>query len=213
MDESLAESPDKLNSGRAIVFDFGGVFLKTIDYTPRHRWDDRLHLPRGSVERIVHGSESWRQAQTGSITPDAYWADVGRQLNLTADDMTALAHEFYAGDQLDSELVDYAHHLRERGYRVALLSNDSAALRDKLRAFQMDDLFNPLVISAEIGVMKPNARAFQIVLDRLQYPAARVVFVDDMPANIEGATAVGIHGIHYTTLPALQRALEPLLKA
>jgi HAD superfamily hydrolase (TIGR01509 family) len=95
---------------------------------------------------------------------------------------------------------------------VGLLSNDSSALLDKLRTLEIDDLFDPLVISAVIGVMKPDARAFHVVLDRLKCSAERVIFVDDMPANISGAKAVGIHGIHYTTLPVLQKALEPLLK-
>jgi FMN phosphatase YigB (HAD superfamily) len=48
-------------------------------------------------------------------------------------------------------------------------------------------------------------------LDRLKYPAERVIFVDDMPVNINGAKAVGIHGVHYTTLAVLKRAVEPLL--
>lgn len=58
---------------RSIIFDFGGVLMRTIDYTPRHKWDDRLGLPHGSVEKVVHGSESWRQAQVGQMELQGYW--------------------------------------------------------------------------------------------------------------------------------------------
>ena len=118
---------------RAIIFDFGGVFMKTLDYSPRHRWDDRLHLPHGSVERIVHGSESWRQAQIGTLALSDYWSDVASQLKLRPDETRQLADDFYSGDQLDNSLVDYARQLRAQGHPVALLSNDSPALVQKLQ--------------------------------------------------------------------------------
>ena len=51
---------------RAIIFDFGGVFMKTVDHGPRHSLNARLGLPPGHVERIVHASESWRKAQIGA---------------------------------------------------------------------------------------------------------------------------------------------------
>ncbi len=203
--------PDASSKTRAVVFDFGGVFMKTVDYTVRHQWDDRLSLPHGSVERVVHGSESWRLAQTGLISLDAYWADVATQLKLDAEEIRQLAHDFYSGDELDQELVDYARQLRARGHAVALLSNDSPALLDKLQILQISDLFDPLVISALIGVMKPAAAAYQTVLDKLNCPPEQVIFIDDMPANISGAQVVGIHALHYTTFAALKAALEPLL--
>ena len=81
---------------QAVIFDFGGVFMKTSDYQPRHRWDERLGLPHGSVERVVHGSESWRAAQKGQLSMEAYWQDVAQQLHLTSDDVRQLA-EISAG--------------------------------------------------------------------------------------------------------------------
>lgn len=197
---------------RAVIFDFGGVFMKTTDHEPRYRWDSHLKLTPGSVERVVHGSESWRLAQTGQITVEAYWSDVAQQLNLSSDNTRQLAHDFYSGDQLDSELVVYAQQLRTDGYPVALLSNDSPALREKLQILGIANLFDPLIISAEIGVMKPNPQAYQSVLEKLGMPAEQTIFVDDMPANIAGAATLGIHALQYTTTNALKTALPPLLQ-
>jgi 2-haloacid dehalogenase len=59
--------------------------------------------------------------------------------------------------------------------------------------------------------MKPDARAYQITLERLGRTAGETIFVDDMPANIAAAAALGIHAVHYTAGMALTSALEPLL--
>jgi putative hydrolase of the HAD superfamily len=193
---------------RAIVFDFGGVLMKTSDYAYRHQWDDRLGLPRGSVERVVHGSESWRLAQLGQVTLADYWQDVARQLDLSPDALAALQHDYFAGDMLDEALIAYIQQLRAAGHPVALLSNDSPALREKLQYLGIASLFDPLVISGDIGYMKPAPQAYQAVLDALQLPAHQAVFIDDMPANIAGAQAVGMHAIHYTPALDLQKVLE-----
>lgn len=197
---------------RALIFDFGGVLMKTVDYTPRHNWDVRLGLPRGTVEQIVHGAESWRKAQRGEITPAAYWADVAAQLNITTKQAAQLAVDFYSGDQLDADLIGLIRELRAGGHTVALLSNDSPELRAKLQKLGIIDLFDPLVISAEIGVMKPDAAAFEIMLERLTCPAEETIFIDDLPANVDAAAAIGIHSIQYINGMNLREMLVPLLR-
>ena len=72
-------------------------------------------------------------------------------------------------------------------------------------------LFDPLVISGEIGVMKPHAAAYEAVLTRCGRPASEVVFIDDRIENIDGARASGMHGIHYKAGMDLAAALQPLL--
>ena len=196
---------------RVIIFDFGGVLMKTVDRSPRYAWDARLNLPQGSVEHIVHSCESWHKAQTGLLTPAAYWADVAAQLHISPAEVRQLEQDFFSGDVLDAALIDYIRQLRQAGHTVGLLSNDSVALVDKLRRLGIADLFDPLVISAQIGVMKPSPAAYQVLLAKLARPAQAVIFVDDMPANCTGAAALGIHAIRYTPDRDLAAELAPLL--
>ncbi|MBI5668965.1 MAG: HAD family phosphatase [Chloroflexi bacterium] len=196
---------------RAVIFDYGGVLVRTMDYTPRHAWDDRLRLGRGSIERITHGSESWRLAQIGQLPLADHWADVARQLGLGEADATRFAADFYSGDQPDADLLAYIRELRGRGYPVGLLSNASPALRSELDMFGMTDLFDVIVPSCEIGVMKPDARAYHAVLERIQRTPGEAIFIDDRPDNVEGARAVGMQGIVYTAGMDLRAVLEPLL--
>jgi epoxide hydrolase-like predicted phosphatase len=198
---------------RAVIFDFGGVLMKTLDYSYRHQWDDRLGLPGNTVEKLVHGSESWRQAQLGSLSMEDYWQDVAEQLKLSPQELTQLQADYFKGDRLDSNLIGYIRELRARGHRVALLSNDSAALHQKLERLDILDLFDPLIISANIGFMKPAPEAYLAMLHALQLPPEQTVFIDDMPYNIIGAQAVGIHAIQYTPDLDLREILESLLRS
>lgn len=196
---------------RAVIFDFGGVLMKTIDQRPRHAWDDRLGLAHGSVERVVHSSESWRKAQVGQMSVAEYWADVARQLRLIEADVEQLSQDYFSADRLDENLIAYIHELRADGHPVALLSNDSPALADKLNTLGIANLFDPLIISGNIGVMKPNAAAYQSVLSILGCTPGEAIFIDDMPANVAGALAVGMQAIRYIDGMDLRTALTPLL--
>lgn len=195
---------------RAFIFDFGNVLMKTVDYTPRRAWDERLSLPPGSVERAVHNDDSWIQAQTGQIPLVAYWQDVAERLKLSSTDVAQLAEDFYSGDQLDMANIQLIERLRADGHPVALLSNDSLELLPKLERLGITHLFDPLVVSAQIRVMKPDAAAYQAVLSRLGRPAEGTVFIDDRQENIDGATALGIHGVLYTNDLDLESVLHNL---
>ncbi len=197
---------------RAIIFDFGGVLMKTADRHPRYDWDERLGLPHGNVERIVHGSEIWRKAQIGAISPQDYWADIARQLDIEPETLPELKRDYFSGDQLDSTLIDYIHTLRSRGHTVALLSNDSVELMGKLQELEIANLFDPLVISAYIGVMKPDAGAYRAILKQLSRPPEETVFIDDMLANVAGARALNMHAIHYIDGINFPVALQPFLE-
>lgn len=198
---------------RAVVFDFGGVLMRTVDYGPRHAWDRRLGLPAGSVEQAVHGSAAWRAAQLGHIAPAVYWAAVAGELGLDEAAAADLRRDFFSGDQLDADLIALINELRGGGHTVGLLSNETLDLRAWLRALAIDTLFDPLLISAALGAIKPDAAAYQALLAALDRPAREVIFIDDLPANVAGAQALGIHAVRYTAGMDLRAALAPLLAA
>jgi len=185
--------------------------MQTRDYRYRHAWDARLNLPLGSVERVVHGAESWRSAQRGQISEAEYWRDVAQQLALDAQDIPTLQREYFAGDVVDSTLTAYLQARRAEGHTIALLSNEVRSLREKLDAHALTPLFDIIVISAEIGVMKPDPAAYHAVLKALGRPAHETVFIDDMPANIDAANALGIQGVLYRAEMDIAATLAPLL--
>lgn len=197
----------------AFIFDFGGVLMKTVDYTPRHAWDDRLGLPHGSVEKAVHNPDSWLRAQKGEITLDEYWADVAAQLGISSDDIRQLAHDFYAGDALDAQLLALVKKLRADGHVVGLLSNDSLELEPKLHRLNIHHLFDPLHISAKLGLMKPHPDIYAYVRQSLPHDAYPIVLIDDRIDNIHGAIKAGWVGVFYQLNLDIQPILYRLIDA
>jgi putative hydrolase of the HAD superfamily len=194
--------------GKAVVFDWGGVLMRTADHSPRHAWDRRLGLSPGAVEAVVHGIPAWRAVQRGESTPETYWQAVAEKLNLSAGQLTRLRRDFYSGDRLDESLVALIRDLRGRDVPVGLLSNNSPELADLLADLGVGDLFDACVISAEIGVMKPDPHAYRAILDELEVRPQEAVLIDDSPENVEGARSVGMATIHFRPGMDLRAALE-----
>lgn len=183
---------------KAVIFDWGGVLMRTEDYEPRSRWDTRLGLAPGQVERAVHGIEAWRGVQCGEVDMETYWSAVGEELGLSASDLAQLREDFYSGDRLDETLVGQIRKLKARGLLVGLLSNNTPELMPILRQEGLDALFDAIVVSCDIGVMKPDRRAYQAILDVLGVGAAEALFVDDFIENVRGAESVGMAAVHFT---------------
>jgi putative hydrolase of the HAD superfamily len=196
---------------KGVIFDYGRVLAWTQDQEPRSAWERRLGLAPGALTRTVHNEHSWIAAQRGTITIDAHWQAVSTALHLTPAETTALRAAFYAGDVLNVELVACIDRLRTRGLCVGLLSNFSADLRTMLAQQDLLRRFDALAISAEIGVMKPDAAAYRAILAMMHMEAHTCVFIDDVPANVAAAQAVGLHGILFEDNPSCLAALTRLL--
>ncbi len=196
---------------KGIIFDYGSVLSRTLDREPRATWERKLGLQPGGLEPIVHNDLSWIEAQRGHLTVEAYWNEVGTTLGLLATETAALRTAFYRGDVRNDELVSRIDHMRAAGLHVGLLSNFSTELRLFLAQQDMLRCFDQIAISAEIGAMKPAAAAYQTILDMLALPASACVFIDDQPANVEAAQALGLHGIVFRDNLSCLAELDRLL--
>ncbi len=196
---------------RAVIFDWGGVLMRTEDRRPRLEWDKRLGLQPGTVESAVHGIAAWEKAQLGQIDVEAYWQAVGNELGLDAAQLQELRRSFYSGDRLDRGLVTLIGELRAHGVLIGLLSNNSPDLHDILTGLGLDSLFDARVISADIGVMKPHPAAYWAVLERLGIAPETSAFIDDSAANVQGAARVGMQAIQFVPGMTLRERLESWL--
>jgi putative hydrolase of the HAD superfamily len=118
------------------------------------------------------------------------------RLNLSPEVLAELRHDFWAGDCLDAELVALIRSLRSY-LKTALLSNFPASLRALLTELGLTDAFDVIVISGEVGVVKPDARIYHLAAERLRVPAADCLFVDDFVENVVGARGAGMQTFHF----------------
>jgi putative hydrolase of the HAD superfamily len=147
----------------------------------------------------------------GRIDDAQYWHSIAQELGLTPELVQSLRSEFYSGDHLDMTLVETIRDLRAQGVRIGLLSNNTLALLDEIDALGVRDLFDVIIISAGIGVMKPDAAAYRAILDQMSVQSQHAAFVDDFAENVDGARAVGMHGIHFTPQLDLELVLKEWL--
>ncbi len=197
---------------KAIVVNFGGVVVRTEDPGPRHAWDARLGLPTGSVERAVQHSDLWIQAQLGRVSEKVFWNGVAEMLRMSRDLIPELVKDYYSGDRLNYRLVELLRELHEQGWRTAVLSNDVPGLAGKIEALGLAPLFDHILISSQIGVMKPDRTAYRIALNALGVQPEEAVMVDDVLAHVHGAQAVGMHAILYRHDTDVRGELERLVR-
>jgi epoxide hydrolase-like predicted phosphatase len=189
---------------KAIIFDVGGVLVRTFDHSGRQAWEHQLGLPPGGAEAIVLNSDMGHRAQRGEITSEALWVWVGDYLNL-GPDLAQFRHDFWRGDYVDGNLVELVRRLR-RSHILAIISNATDALHGTLVDYNLADEFDLIVGSAYEGIMKPNPAIYQRTLDRIACPPESAVFIDDAPANVAGAQAIGMNAILFG--PAIDLTAE-----
>lgn len=149
----------------------------------------------------------------GSVDAAGYWAEVGRQLGRHYSPEHAarlLAADMASWEAIDTDMVAYLHQLLDAGHTLALLSNIPRELADHMSRQPWMSVFSVVGFSCRIGAIKPNPAAFRWCLDQLGVAADQVFFVDDSPANVEGARAVGLRGHVFTDLPTLKAELSDL---
>ncbi|TET33141.1 MAG: HAD family phosphatase [Anaerolineales bacterium] len=196
---------------KAVLWDLGGVLLRTEDWEPRHCLDRMLDLPNGKIYELVFESEMSRKATIGEAANDELWMWVGEQLELSSDKLTLVRDEFWSGDQIDMELIRFIR-ARKTETKMGLLSNGWPSTRRFLdERWHIADIFDDMIISAEVGLAKPDRMIYQLALDRLGVEAEQTIFIDDFDENIRGARELGIHGIHFQSPQTVLEELKDLL--
>jgi FMN phosphatase YigB (HAD superfamily) len=196
---------------RFIFIDFGGVLVRTEDKGPRMRQADKLGLTSRDLEKIIFESESARRASMGEIPEDAHWQAVAEVLGVSREESDKITAEFFAGDRVDTILTDYLRSQRP-ARKICLISNAWSGLRAFITRHRFDDVFDFMVISAEVGITKPDPRIYRLALGKLGAKPEESIFIDDVLVNVEAARDIGMVGIQFLkpehTLEELKRLLD-----
>jgi HAD superfamily hydrolase (TIGR01509 family) len=196
---------------KAVIWDLGGVILRTEDRQPRERWEAKLGLAPGELDRLVFEGELGRQAALGQANVRDIWDSVGSMLGLSADQLRELEIDFWSGDRIDDELVAYIRDLRP-GFQTSLLSNAWPSVRDTLEnRWEITEIFDVITLSSEVGIAKPDPRIYALTLEALDLPAERTVFVDDFERNVVAARQLGMVGLQFQNRDQVRHDLGVLL--
>jgi 2-haloacid dehalogenase len=193
-----------------VVFDFGGVL---IDWNPRHLYR-RLFEDEAAMERFLGDvvSPAWNLEQ-----------DRGRTFRAAIDELV-LRHpeeaeriELYWTrwtemlGEADAGTVAILGELRDTGIQLLGLTNWSAETFPHARPrYPFLDWFADIVVSGEVGLVKPDPAIFELLIERNGVDPTRAVFIDDAPANVESAARLGFHALAFRDAATLRADLIAL---
>jgi epoxide hydrolase-like predicted phosphatase len=187
----------------AALFDFGGVFTAS-PFAAAESVGAELGAAPGHLLSLVFGPDEdtdhpWHRLERGEIAfgeaRDAIIA-LGREAGFDTDPIRVFQRlGLDAG--IRPAFVERARRLRGAGVRTALVTNNAREFRDRWRPLlPLDELFELVIDSSEVGVRKPDPAIFRLTLDGLSVSdPARAVFLDDFEANVVAARALGLHGL------------------
>ncbi len=190
---------------RLIVFDMGGVFI-------RFEWEV---VCQGFAQAAGVSSESFRETlrrvnnpyyEKGQITTTELVSRLNQAmgLNLTEEDFARL---WNASLEEDLQMAELLQELRQR-FPLYLLSNiNDYHYRYIEDNFNVSRHFQELILSHEVGYVKPEPEIYHEVLKRSGLEAQHCLFIDDLEPNVQGAKEVGLHAIHFKGIDNLRSQL------
>jgi 2-haloacid dehalogenase len=194
-----------------VVFDLGGVL---IDWDPRHLYRKLFAGDEAAMEDFLAKvcTHEWNRCQDAGRT----FAAGAQSLKAAHPEKAELIDAYHCRfDEMIAGAVagslEILDELRRGGTKLYALTNWSAETYPLARArFGFLSWFRGILVSGEVGVIKPDPRIFTLLVERFAVEPERTVFIDDVEANIVAARHFGLHVVHFTSPAALREELVGL---
>lgn len=190
-----------------IVFDMGNVLLA---YNPQEYVKKVLHNPNAEkavLQELFFGPE-WVQLDAGTITEEQAVRQVKLRIPQYADEVQT-AMDFWHSDLNPVEgMPEIIDELKEKNYRIFLLSNTSLRFFSFYKKVKMFEKFDGFIVSAKEKLMKPNQAIYQCLCNRYSLIPKECLFIDDLQKNVDGAIQAGFAGHCFTDSGELKTFLK-----
>lgn len=204
-------SGDGESPPRAVLTDFGGVLTSSVfeafeSYSASVCGDSQLFAEL--FRNDAAAGELLVEHECGRIGQAEFERGIAELLAPRGIRLAApgLVDSFQALLKPDEVMIEAIKRVRAAGVPVAIVSNSLGD--DCYRGYDLDELADTSVISAEVGVRKPSRAIYEIACTRLGVAPGECVMIDDLVHNLRGAERVGIRGLHHTEAARTVAALE-----
>lgn len=187
---------------QALILDIGGVL---VDHDDAVLADRIVALLGGGARETILSAFRQSDLAAGRLPVEEVYLDLARRLGAFAD-VTAFRRVWSSHFRPNREMIAFAADWAKRA-PLALCSNTNALHWAFLREHCALDRLGPATLSHECGIEKPDAEIYRLAALSLDAEPDRCLFVDDKPAYVAGAQAVGMKGHLFTGLEALRAAL------
>lgn len=201
---------DERQNLRGLLVDFGGVLTTNVFQSFRSFCEAEGLEPNAFADLLRSSPETraeLRRLETAQISADEFGTHLAPLLGVV--DADGLMARIFAGIGPEPAMIDAVRDARAAGIRTGLISNSVGT--DIYDRAVLDELFDAIVISGEVGLHKPQLEIFRLRAERVGLAPTECVFVDDLRENCAGAEAVGMTAVLHRgpdrTLPELERLL------
>jgi putative hydrolase of the HAD superfamily len=187
---------------RAVIFDFFGVFCPDITMN----WFKQTVPNYDSKLPAFHAICT--RSDYGKISREDFFKEVSTLAGVSTQEM---ANDIEALTIIDTTLVAFAEVLRKSGYKLACLSNGTHEWTLRvITDYELNGLFDDIVLSADLGIAKPNPEIYEHTLALLNIEAGEAIFVDDRQINVDTANSLGIRGLLFNDTATFVHEFENL---
>lgn len=184
------------------IFDFGQVIVHFDPFYMTKQYisdEDDIDL----VQSVVFDRIYWDKLDEGTITDEEVMASVCERLpERLHDDAVRVYKNWYLNLPLFDGIEEHLKNLKANGKKLYLLSNISKGFAENYNKnpviSRVLDMFDGLVFSGKIGLIKPDKAIFEYALQRFGLDKKETVFIDDNQKNISGAISAGIEAVWFT---------------
>jgi 2-haloacid dehalogenase len=204
-------SENKKELSPVIIFDFGSVLM---DWNPHYLFDKMMGNDPKAVDNFLAeiGFSTWNPELDRGQSFAEGTALLIAEFPQYADLIRAYDERYFetVGGCIQPT-VDILRELKDRGYTLYGLSNWSAEKFSKVRIdYPFFEWFDDIVLSGEVGMIKPDREIYELLLNRVGRPAGECLFIDDHSPNIQTAKDLGFQTIQFKSAEQLEMELSKL---
>jgi putative hydrolase of the HAD superfamily len=205
---------------QALISDFGGVLTTPLVESFAALQGDSgvtLEAVGMAMGRVAEqkGRNPLFELETGRMSEGDFLASLGAALSEDLGhpvELHGFGERYFAGLHPNEELIAYLRERRERGLRLALLTNNVREWEPLWRPkLPVDELFELVVDSAFVGMRKPDPEIYELTLERLGLPGEACLFLDDIDVNVATARDLGMKAIHFRDTAQAIAEIEAVL--
>jgi len=197
---------------KAIVFDYGGVITSGgAGNELAVRLAQDLDISVDQASELTFGP--WPEYIKGRIDEEEYWRRVETQYGHSIPSNKRMIWNTWGHMSPRDEMLDFVKQLKSQGYTVGLLSNVIPNTEKDIRAHGVYDLFQPCILSCQVGFAKPEPAIYQVLLQQLPgIEAEEIIFVDDQERCLKPARELGINCVMADKPGQITAGVNKLLK-
>jgi HAD superfamily hydrolase (TIGR01509 family) len=188
---------------KAVIFDCFGVLANDGWLPFRNKYF--AHDP----EKLTEATDLNKRSNTGFIAYDDFLSQVGELAGIPAEQ----ARDEIENNPADISLFTYIREKLKPDYKIGMMSNASDYHLDDIFTAEQVALFDEIVLSYQVGAVKPDPIMYQTIANRLGVLVEECIFIDDQQRYVEGANALGMKGIQFVDSSTTITKIEEVLNA